>query len=65
MNPKTLIVSPAVYSRLDDFTRKINFRIKSRSTQLKLSKPVPTHSRGYPKFPNQHLRQIGQGGLEL
>ena len=34
-------------------------------TQLGLSKPSQENSRGSPEFPNQNLRQIGQGVSEL
>ena len=37
------------------------FPFKSGSTQLRISKPTQEHFRGFPEFPNQNLRQIGQG----
>ena len=45
MLPWLLIITPAVYPHLIDFT----------------GKPSLEHSRGFPEFPNQNLRQICQG----
>ena len=42
-----------------------NFPHKSQPTQLKIVKPSEEYSHGSTKFPNQKLRQIGPGVLEL
>ena len=60
-----ILVTPAVYPHLDDFTGKLNFRYQSRSTQLRILKPSLEHSRGSSEFPNKNLRQIRQGVSEL
>ena len=44
---------------LNDFTEKLNFRYKSRSTLLRVSKLSLEHSRGSPEFIYQNFRQIG------
>ena len=63
--PRLLIDTPARYPQFVDFTGKLNFWNKSRSTQLRISKPSKEHSCGSPKFPNQNFRQIGEGVSEL
>ena len=39
--------------------------VESGPNQVRISKPSSEHSRGSPKFPNQNLRQIGQGVPQL
>ena len=43
--PNTDKVYPALYPQLNDFTGILNFRYKSRPTQLRISKPFPWVSR--------------------
>ena len=65
-----VIVSPSEYAPpLSSSCRKITilaiFTDKSRPTQFRILKPSKENSRESPEFPNQNLRQIGEGVPEL